>query len=224
MILSSIVALIPLTATAASPNAEDPEIIEYVRGLRQGRPATRLEQALENMIQAAYMQDGEGGGGGEGFKEEEVPTLDAPSTEEARYEAFVEYVGKSTPLEAVKAGLYFLASNPDNPNNSSVTSVVNQKANELSEKEQADLREFIAFRKSLEGEAPKAKAKQLTKWAEGGSSAFADSAQREAEFHQSVVTSQKEERGDRRGRLLVRVGVVLLVIALVGVVLVAGGL
>ena len=213
--------VVSTVATASEPDEELP-LLEVTKRMRGNRPATPLERSLEEVIRKGLMQGTEGDDGG--FEtEEEIEPPDAPTAEDARFQALQEYIQKHEAFENVQAALYFLTTNPDNPNNTKVEQLLTSQSRRLTSQQQTDLQAYQSHRDSIKGGAAKSMGKDLQKWAErNGSNAFSDLAQREGTYYLDVDANQKAEKGAKRSRLLVRVGVVVLVLLLVGVVLIGG--
>lgn len=209
-------------ATATQPD-EEPPVLEMTKKIRGNRAPSPLEQSLEEVIRKGLMQGTEDGDDGGFETEEEIDTPDAPSAEDARFQALQEYVAKHNALENVQATLYFLTTNPDNPNNTKVEQLLTSQSRRLTPQQQTDLQTYQSQRDSIKGGAPKAMARDMEKWADrNASNTFADLAKREATYYKDVDANNKAEKNQKRSRLLVRVGVVVLVLLLVGVVLLGG--
>ena len=215
---------IPVTSMAAPTQRDkDPAILRITQRLRGQRPATPLERSMEEVIRKAWQGSGESGSGGFEEETEEVITPKAPSAEDARYEALTEYVNKHTALEGTQATAFFLATHPDNPHNIKVRQLLKSQSRKLSSKEQTDLEGYLAAKRATEGSSTKSAAKSLAKWAgQNSDNAFSITAERVSNYMTELAKNAKQDKSQKRSRLLVRIGVVALVLLLVGVVVLGG--
>ncbi|HUR26769.1 MAG TPA: hypothetical protein VM509_01170, partial [Planctomycetota bacterium] len=140
--------------------------------------------------------------------------------DDAQFNALKELMVKMTPLERVKAGIWFLVIQPKTPRREEVTRMIDQNAATLTGPESADYKDYMSVRKSLSGASYNAR---MDRWKEyvksKPSSAFADVAKREIQHLDSVQKDKKAEGRAGASRFFVKAGIVLVVLALLVVII-----
>lgn len=174
-----------------------------------------LERDLRVKLEAlSEMEQGSAGG----FEPPPEDTSPVPQ-DDAQFNALKELMAKMTPLERVKAGIWFLVIQPKTPRRDEVTRMIDQNAAALTGPESTDFRDYMSVRKSLSGASYDSR---IDRWKEyvkaKPSSAFADVAKREVQHLESVKRDKKAEGRAGAGRFLVKVGIVFVVLALIAVI------
>jgi hypothetical protein len=190
------------------------KIIGTVDSINAG-PDSAMEQHLRGKLEAfSEMEQGAAGG----F---EPPPDDksTPPADDAQFNALKELLVKMTPLERVKAGVWFLVIQPRTPHADEVQRLINQQAATLSGTESADFKDYMSVRKSLSGKSYSARIDRWQEYVkEKPSSSFADVAKREIQHIESVMKDQKEARKSGMGKFLAKVGIVVVVLLLIVVI------
>lgn len=207
----------PASATETETSGDvAAKILNTVDRMNGGTPDSELERHLRGKLEAfSEMEQGSSGG-----FEPPPDDTSAPPADDAQFNALKELMVKMTPLERVKAGIWFLVIQPKTPRRDEVTRMIDQNAGTLTGPEAADYRDYMSVRKSLSGSSY---GNRIDRWREytkqKPSSAFADVAKREVQHLESVVKDKSDERKSGFGKFMVKVGVVLVVLALLVVII-----
>lgn len=175
-----------------------------------------LEQHLRGKLEAFSEMEQGSAGGFEPPPDDKTP----PPTDDAQFNALKELLVKMTPLERVKAGIWFLVIQPKTPHRDEVTRMIDQNSGTLTGPEAGDYRDYMSVRKSLSGSSY---GNRIERWQEYAKakpgSAFADVAKREVKYLQSVQKDRAEERKSGASRFFVKLGIVFVVLALLVVII-----
>lgn len=206
----------PAAASEVDPTTGDvaAKIIGAVDAMNAGADS-ELERDLRVKLEAlSEMEQGSAGG----FEPPPEDTSPVPQ-DDAQFNALKELMVKMTPLERVKAGIWFLVIQPKTPRRDEVTRMIDQNAATLSGSEAGDFKDYMSVRKSLSGASYNSR---IDRWKEyvksKPSSAFADVAKREIQHLDSVQKDQKAAGRAGAGRFFVKVGIVFVVLALLAVI------
>lgn len=200
----------PTTGDAASKVLQ---AVERARGASTGSP---IEEELRGRLEELSAMEQGAAGGFEPPPEDGTP----PPQDDSQYNALKELMQKMTPVERVKAGVWFLVIQPRTPHRDDVMKMIDQQAAMLTGPEAADYRDYMQVRRGLAGASF---GQRIDKWQEyvkgKPSSAFADVAKREIQHIQSIQQDKADEGKNRRGKFLVKIGIVAIVLALVAVII-----
>lgn len=193
------------------------KVLGAVDELKGGTPDSSLEKHLrEKLEQLSEMEQGASGG----FDPPPEDTSTPPAENDAQYNALKELLTKMTPLERVKAGVWYLVIQPRTPHRDEVTRMIDQQAGTLTGPEAGDFRDYMSVRKGLSGSSYDAR---IDRWKEYGkqkpTSAFADLAKREVQHLESLKRDKAEERKSGAGKFLAKLGIVFVVLALLVVII-----
>jgi hypothetical protein len=191
------------------------KIIGTVDSLNSGADSA-MEQHLRGKLEAfSEMEQGAAGG----F---EPPPDDTskPPEDDAQFNALKELLVKMTPLERVKAGIWFLVIQPKTPRRDEITRLIDQNAGTLTGPESADYRDYMSVRKGLSGASYGSRIERWQEYVKAKpGSAFADVAKREIQHLESVQKDKAAERKSGASKFFVKVGIVLVVLALLVVII-----
>ena len=192
------------------------EILNTVERMNGGTPESALEKSLRGKLEVlSEMEQGSAGG----FEPPPEDTTPAPAADDAQFNALKELMAKMTPLERVKAGVWYLVIQPKTPHRDDVTRMIDQQAAMLTGPAAADYQNYMDVRKSLSGASYD---DRIDRWNEyvqqKPGSAFADVAKREVQHLESLQQDRAEERKKGAGGFLVKLGIVFVVLALLAVI------
>lgn len=192
------------------------KLLDTVDRMNGGTPESELEKHLRGKLEAlSEMEQGSAGG----FEPPPEDTSTPPAENDAQYNALKELLAKMTPLERVKAGVWYLVIQPRTPHRDDVTRMIDQQAAMLTGPESGDFRDYMGVRKSLSGSSYDAR---IDRWKEYGkqkpTSTFADLAKREVQHLESLKRDRAEERKSGAGKFLAKLGIVFVVLALLVVI------
>lgn len=185
----------------------------------RGGSSSPLEDALR--VKLEKLSAAEQGGSAGGFEAppdaQEGPR---PADDDSQFNALKELMQKMTPLERVKAGVWFLVIRPNTSHRDDVTRMIDQQATALSAAQQAEFHDYMGVRKSL---AAASWGKRADKWEEyaktKANGSFADLAKREVQHIQSLQADASSEKKKGASRFFVKIGIVAIVLALVAVII-----
>ena len=192
------------------------KVLDAADRMNGGTPDSPLEKQLRGKLEElSEMEQGASGG----FEPPPEDTSTPPAENDAQYNALKELLQKMTPLERVKAGVWYLVIQPRTPHRDEVTRMIDQQAAMLTGPESGDFRDYMGVRKSLAGSSYDAR---IDRWTEYGkqkpTSAFADLAKREVQHLESLKRDKAEERKSGAGKFLAKLGIVFVVLALLVVI------
>ena len=190
------------------------QAIERARGIPAGNP---IEDDLREKLELlSVMEQGGTAGGFEPPPDDGTP----PPQDDSQYNALKELMQKMTPLERVKAGIWFLVIQPRTPHRDDVTKMIDQQAAMLSGAEAADYRDYMTVRRGLSGASYGQRLDKWTEYVKGKpTSTFSDVAKREIQHLQTIQKDKSDEGKNRRSRFVVKIGIVAIVLALVAVII-----
>ena len=175
-----------------------------------------LEQHLRGKLESLSEMEQGSAGGFEPPPDDTTP----PPTDDAQFNALKELLVKMTPLERVKAGIWFLVIQPKTPHRNDVTRMIDQNAGTLTGPAANDYRDYMSVRRSLSGSSYGDRIERWQEYAKSKpGSAFADVAKREVQYLQSVQKDRAEERKSGASRFFVKLGIVFVVLALLVVII-----
>ncbi len=185
----------------------------------RGGTSSPLEDALR--VKLERLSAAEQGGSAGGFEAppdaQEGPR---PADDDSQFNALKELMQKMTPLERVKAGVWFLVIRPNTSHRDDVTRMIDQQATALSAAQQAEFSDYMSVRKSL---AAASWGKRADRWQayskEKANGSFADLAKREVQHIQSLQADASTEKKKGASRFFVKIGIVAIVLALVAVII-----
>ncbi len=209
--------LAPRPASAEESLSDDPAIrfLDSVDG-EYGRPASpterKLRATLENLAAA-----GESAGGFEAPPDSAGAAPD--ENDDTQYTALQELLAKMSPLERVKAGVWFLVIRPKTPHREEVTAMIDTSAAGLSPNERAEFNEYMNVRRSLIGSDYDMRIERWTAYAkQKPQGLFAELSKREVQHIQTLQQDKSAERKSGAFRMLVKIGIVSVVLLLLVVI------
>ena len=192
------------------------KILNTVDRMNSGTPDSELERHLRGKLESlSEMEQGASGG-----FEPPPDDTSTPPADDAQFNALKELMVKMTPLERVKAGIWFLVIQPKTPRRDEVTRMIDQNAGTLTGPESADYKDYMSVRKSLSGSSYSNRIERWQDYAkQKPTSAFADVAKREVQHLQSVVKEKSDERKSGFSKFMVKLGIVMVLVVLAVVVI-----
>ena len=183
-----------------------------------GGSSSPLEDKLRGKLEHLSAMDAGGTAGG--FEPPpEANQQPAPSDDDSQFAALNEIMQKVGPLERVQDGIWFLVIRPTTKHREEVSRMIDQNSTALKANEQTDFREYMDVRKSLAGASYGSRVDRWSSFAKSKpQSSFSKLAMREADYVKSIQKDNSTKKKAGAFNLLVKVGIVVLVLALVGVI------
>lgn len=184
----------------------------------KGGAGSPLEEKLR--LKLEELSRAEQGGGAGGFEPPPDDPAGPPTADDdGQFNALISLMEKMTPLERVKAGVWFLIIRPRTTHRDEVMGMINKNAGALTSSQQADFRDYMETRKSLSAASYGNRVDRWQRYAkEKPQSTFSDLAKREVQHIRSLQQDASTDRKKGAGRFLVKVGIVAIVLALVAVI------
>lgn len=222
-LLGGIAVVIAVTAPRMA-RADEPDddfairLLHRVERMHGGAGNSPLEEKLHRKLE--QMSASQAGGTSGGF---EAPPDEAnkPATtdDDSQFAALQDLMQKMGPLDRVKAGIWFLVIRPNTKHHDEVQRQIDQNSTALKANEQADFREYMEIRRSLAGSSYSNRADRWQQYSKSKpQSTFAELANREVQYVKSIQKDNSTKKKAGAFALLVKIGIVVLVLALVGVI------
>ena len=216
----AVVFAIAAPRVARAEEAEDDFAIRLLHRVERmhGGSSSPLEDKLRGKLEhLSAMSAGATGGGFE--PPPEAKEQPAPSDDDSQFAALNDIMQKMGPLDRVKSGIWFLVIRPTTKHREEVSRMIDQNATTLKANEQADYREYMDIRRSLAGSSYSARVDRWSSYSKSKpQSTFAELANREVNYVKSIQKDTSTAKKAGAFNLLVKIGIVVLVLALVGVI------
>ena len=216
----AVVFAIAAPRVARAEEADDDFAIRLLHRVERmhGGSSSPLEDKLRGKLEhLSAMSAGATGGGFE--PPPEAKEQQAPSDDDSQFAALNDIMQKMGPLDRVKSGIWFLVIRPTTKHRDEVSRMIDQNATTLKANEQADFREYMDIRRSLAGSSYSARVDRWSSYSKSKpQSTFAELANREVNYVKSIQKDTSTAKKAGAFNLLVKIGIVVLVLALVGVI------
>ncbi|HVO30286.1 MAG TPA: hypothetical protein VMV18_06105 [bacterium] len=213
------VSSLPRHARAEDADRDDDFAIRLLHRVERlhGGASSPLEEKLRGKLeQMSAMEAGDGGG----FEPPpDAPTAAAPTNDDEQFSALQDITSKMAPVERVKAGIWFLVIMPGTKHHDDVQRLIDTNATQMKPNEQADFQDYMGVRRSLSGSSASTRISRWTDYKKAKpQSSFAELANREVEHLKSIEKEKSSAKKAGAFNVLVKVGIVVLVLALIGVI------
>ena len=219
------VAVLFALAAPRSARAEEKDddfairLLHRVERLRGGAGNSPLEEKIRSKLERmSAMEAGSAGGGFE--PPPEAGTQPAPSDDDSQFAALTDIMQKMSSLDRVKSGIWFLVIRPSTRHREEVQRMIDQNSTAMNPQQQADFREYMDVRRGLAGASYGTRVDRWLQFSKSKpQSTFAELANREAQYVKSIQKDNSAAKSSHRGGVLVKVGIVVLVLLLIGAII-----
>lgn len=194
------------------------KFLDHVERWHGGTTNSPLEKSLRAKLEKLGEAEAGDAGGFEPPSDTTVPPQ--PGDDDEQFSNLKDIMQKMSALDRVKAAIWFLVIRPSTAHQGELLQIIDQQAQSLQPQERADLQDYLGVRRSIGGASV---ASRIDRWQQyvrqKPHSAFADTAQREIAYDQSLQKEAHQQNRQKHGHFLVKVGVVLIVLALIAVII-----
>jgi hypothetical protein len=192
-------------------------LLHRVERLRGGASNSPLEEKLRTKLEE--MSANAAGSTAGGFEPPPDAPTTTPSDDDSQFAALQELVSKSAAIERVRKSIMFLVIFPGTKHREEVQRIIDTNSAQLNPAEKKDFEEYMEVRRGLAGSSYSSRVSRWSDFVKAKpGSAFAPTAQREIDFIKSIQKDVSTQKKAGAFNLLVKVGIVVLVLALIAVI------